>query len=71
MTRIFANVFGSLKYAYGNVHLAKGDFDVARRYYTESEVCWLSSAELHLGLSACYYKLACLDFREERNSSAL
>jgi hypothetical protein len=71
MSRTFDNVFGSLKYAYGNLYLAKGDFGAARRYYTESEVCWLSSAELHLGLSACYYKLACLDFRAELNPSAL
>ncbi|MCJ1353055.1 MAG: hypothetical protein MMC33_003039 [Icmadophila ericetorum] len=60
-----------LKYAYGNLELARGNFTVAKEYYTDSEACWKASAEFHLGLAACYYKLAILEMRQGRNQEAL
>ncbi|RDW76972.1 hypothetical protein BP6252_05025 [Coleophoma cylindrospora] len=60
-----------LKYAYGNVELAQGNLEEAKKNYSLSRECWIKSAPTHLGLSACYYKLGCIEFEQQNHKSAL
>ncbi|KUJ15903.1 uncharacterized protein LY89DRAFT_719586 [Mollisia scopiformis] len=60
-----------LTYAHGNVELARDNLTEAKTKYIQSQDCWTRSAPSHLGLSACYYKLGCIEFRQQEYLHAL